>query len=32
MEQKVAIITDSLACLTKELVEQHGIRILPINF
>ena len=32
MKQKVAIITDSLACLTKELVEQYGIRILPINF
>ncbi len=32
MKQKVAVITDSLACLTKELVEQYGIRILPINF
>jgi len=29
---KVAIITDSLACLTKELVEQYGIEIIPINF
>ena len=28
----VAIITDSIACLTRELVEQYGIRILPINF
>jgi DegV family protein with EDD domain len=32
MKQKVAIITDSLACPIKELVEQYGIRILPINF
>ena len=30
--QKVAIITDSIACLTRELVEQHGIEIIPINF
>jgi len=30
--QKVAIVTDSVACLTKELVEQYGIRIAPINF
>ena len=29
---KVAIITDSVACLTKEQVEQYGIRIIPINF
>jgi DegV family protein with EDD domain len=29
---KVAIITDSVACLTKEHVEQYGIRIIPINF
>jgi len=29
---KVAIVTDSVACLTKELVEQYGIRIAPINF
>jgi DegV family protein with EDD domain len=31
MVQKVAIITDSLACLTRELVEQYGIRIVPLN-
>jgi DegV family protein with EDD domain len=31
MSQKVAVITDSIACLTKELVEQYGIRIAPIN-
>ena len=30
--QKVAIITDSLSCLTRELVEQYGIRIVPLNF
>ena len=29
---KVAIVTDSLACLTKELVEQYGIRIVPLSF
>ncbi|UCG09824.1 MAG: DegV family protein [Dehalococcoidia bacterium] len=32
MAQKVAIVTDSVACLTKELVARYGIRILPINF
>jgi DegV family protein with EDD domain len=31
MAQKVAVITDSIACLTKELVAQYGIRIAPIN-
>ncbi len=29
--QKVAIVTDSIACLTRELVEQYGIEIIPIN-
>jgi len=29
---KVAIVTDSIACLTRELVEQYGIWIVPINF
>jgi len=28
----VAVITDSIACLTKELVEQYGVRIIPLNF
>jgi DegV family protein with EDD domain len=28
--KKVAVITDSIACLTKELVAQYGIRIAPI--
>ncbi len=31
MVDKVAVVTDSLACLTKELVEQYGVRIVPIN-
>jgi DegV family protein with EDD domain len=31
MNQKVAIVTDSLACLTKELVEQYGIEVVPLN-
>lgn len=30
MAQKVAVITDSIACLTRELVEQYGIRIASI--
>ena len=29
---KVAVITDSIACLTRELVEQYGIEIIPVNF
>ena len=29
---KVAIITDSIACLTREMVEQYRIEIIPINF
>lgn len=29
--QKVAIITDSVSCLTRELVEQYRIVIVPIN-
>jgi len=32
MAEKVAIVTDSVACLPKELVEQYGIEIAPINF
>lgn len=31
MTQKVAVITDSVACLTRELVEQYGIRIAPLT-
>jgi len=29
--QEVAIVTDSIACLTRELVEQYGIVIVPIS-
>jgi len=28
---KVAIVTDSVACLPRELVEQYGIKIVPVN-
>jgi DegV family protein with EDD domain len=31
MSRKVAVITDSIACLTRELVEKYKIRIAPIN-
>jgi DegV family protein with EDD domain len=30
--KNVAIVTDSIACLTRELAEQHEIEIIPINF
>jgi len=30
--QQIAIVTDSISCLTKELVEQYGIKIIPLNF
>jgi DegV family protein with EDD domain len=29
---KVAVVTDSIACLTREFAEQYGIEIIPINF
>jgi DegV family protein with EDD domain len=29
--RKVAIVTDSIACLTREQIEQYGIRIVPVN-
>jgi DegV family protein with EDD domain len=29
--QKVAIVTDSVACLPRGLVEQYGIKIVPVN-
>jgi len=32
MANKVAIVTDSIACLTGELVERYGIEIIPLNF
>jgi DegV family protein with EDD domain len=28
---KIAIVTDTMACLTKELVAQYRIRVMPIN-
>jgi DegV family protein with EDD domain len=28
---KIAIVADSIACLTREMVEQYGIRIVPAN-
>lgn len=31
MAPKIAVITDSMACLTRELVKQYGIRIAPIS-
>jgi len=31
LAQRVAVITDSVACLTRELVEQYGIRIAPLT-
>lgn len=31
-ERKVAIVTDSIACLPRQLVEQHDIQVVPINF
>jgi DegV family protein with EDD domain len=31
MADKIAIVTDSLGCLTRELVEQYGIRVVPAN-
>jgi len=32
LKQKVAIVTDSLACLTRELIEEYRIGIMPLNF
>jgi len=29
--QKVTVVTDSLACLTRELVERYGIKVVPLN-
>jgi DegV family protein with EDD domain len=30
--QKVAVVTDSIACLTRDLVEQYHVGIIPVNF
>ena len=32
MSNKVAIITDSIACLPREMIEQYAIRIVPVSF
>jgi DegV family protein with EDD domain len=32
MADKVAVVTDSISCLTKELAAQYGIRIAPVSF
>ncbi|GAG09367.1 unnamed protein product, partial [marine sediment metagenome] len=29
--QKVAILADSIACLTQEMVRQYQLRIIPVN-
>jgi DegV family protein with EDD domain len=29
--QRVTVVTDSLACLTRELVKKYGIKIVPLN-
>lgn len=31
MASKVAIVTDSVACIPKELAEKHGIEVVPIQ-
>ena len=31
MADKVAIVTDSVACIPKELVEQYGIEVVPVE-
>ena len=30
--KKVAIVTDTTACITKEQVEKYGIEVVPVNF
>ena len=30
--QRVAIVTDSIACLTREQIARYGIEIIPVNF
>jgi DegV family protein with EDD domain len=32
MANKVAIVTDSIACLTRETVAQYGIEVMPVSF
>jgi DegV family protein with EDD domain len=31
-QKKVAVVTDSVACLNGELIDKYGIGIIPINF
>ena len=31
-EKKVAILTDSIACIPRDLIKQYGINIIPLNF
>jgi len=31
MDKKVVVVTDSISCLSKELIEQYGIIIMPIR-
>jgi len=31
MMQKVTVVTDSLACLTRELTAKYGIKVVPLN-
>ena len=31
MTAKVSVVTDSIACLTKELVEEYKIGIVPLT-
>ena len=31
MAQKVAVITDSVACLPKGLADEYGIEVVPIE-
>jgi DegV family protein with EDD domain len=32
MANKVAIVTDSIACLTREMVAHYGIEVMPVSF
>lgn len=32
LNRSVVLVTDSAACLPKELVEDYGIEIVPIEF
>ena len=32
MANKVAIVTDTTACIPQEMAERHGIELVPIEF